>query len=535
MFIDFREHPRDKIIETDVCVIGAGAAGISLTQALAGSELDVCVFETGGFSPEVAYAQLAKTEPQLGDYATAGCRLRFFGGSTNHWGGNNMPLDALDFEARPWVEHSGWPITRAALDPWYAQANEVLNAGAYAYTRAQLLDDSWPFPDLDLELLKDVYWRLTPNPTTFAGDYKATFETAANVRVFLHATVTELHADKSGATVQHATVKDAQGKQTEIRAKHFVIAAGAMESSRLLLASHDVNAAGLGNDTDQLGRYFMMHPHLDIGRVAGLGEQLVSLFDRHTRNGIEIIAGISANAASQRSHEILNGAIMLQGLPDDTTGYVAMLNLREALQLRYRAWRGDFEGVELDPQAGEWAWLVLTDFDSVIAGLWQKLSDPRFQGTRAGGRANIYLQSEQAPNPNSRITLGTELDALGVPRMLVDTQVLPIDKKTLRVTGELLGRELGLLNAGRVQLDEWLLDDTVDWKRQIWGGCHHMGTTRMSGDPASGVVNENCRLHSVDNTYVASASVFPTSGHANPTITIVALALRLAEHLKSGS
>ena len=532
MFIDFREHPRDAVIETDICIIGAGAAGISLAQALVNTPLDICLMETGGFTPEAAHAQLASTELQQGDYNTAGCRLRFFGGSTNHWGGNNMPLDELDFEAREWVEYSGWPLSRADLEPWYAEANRVLNAGAYEYSRDELLDESWPFPQLDLELLKDVYWRLTPQPTTFAGGYRETFDKASNLRVYLNATVTRLHSDENASTVHTASVSDTEGNRAVVKARYFIVAAGALESSRLLLASNDINAAGLDNNHDQLGRYFMMHPHVDIGRVTGLRSDLARLFDRHTRNGIEIIAGISPSAASQRANSILNGAIMLQGIPDADTGYVALMKLRDALVQRYYAWRLDIEGAELPPEAGDWAWTALADIDSVIAGLWARSQDNNYAGDSAGGVANIYLQSEQAPNPASRVTLGQNLDALGVPRMDVNTRVLPIDKRTLRVIGELLGRELGMLNAGRVQLDEWLFDDSIDWQRQIWGGCHHMGTTRMSDAPERGVVDANCKLHGIDNTYVASGSVFSTSGHANPTITIVALALRLAEHLQ---
>ena len=532
MFIDFRDHPADQAIETDICIVGAGAAGIALAQALANSRLDVCLLETGGFDPEAAYYQLAQTERQDGAYATSGCRLRYFGGSTNHWGGNNMPLDELDFAERPWVEHSGWPITRAQLDPWYERANTVLNAGRYAYTKPELEDANWPFPDIDLQLLKDVYWRLTPDPASFSSLYRDALETAPNLRVYLHATATELHASPDGRRAEAATIKSTDGRVGRARARQFVVAAGAMESSRLLLASRDVNPQGLGNDTDQLGRYFMMHPHVDIGTVYNLSPALQSLFNRHTSNGIEIIAGVSASAASQEKHAILNGAIMLQGVPDSTTGYVALKKLSDAIGLQYRAWRFGTD-VDMPEESSEWMKTVLTDLDSVIAGLWNRALDSSYQGDNAGGTANIYLQSEQAPNPDSRITLSEETDALGVPRMRVDTRVLPIDKRTLLVNGELLGRELGLHNAGRVQLAEWLLDETVDWQRQIWGGCHHMGTTRMSADPKQGVVNADCRLHSVDNTWVASSSVFPTGGHANPTLTIVALALRLAEKLKA--
>jgi choline dehydrogenase-like flavoprotein len=535
MFIDFRDYPRDQPIETDVCIIGAGAAGISLAHALKDSSLDVCLLETGGLEPDNTRSKLRVADTQRGNYSTAGCRLRYFGGSTNHWGGYNVPLDDIDFALRDWVPHSGWPIDRPELAPWYTEANTLLGAGAFRYTRAELQEGDWPFPDVDLQLLSDIYWRLSPNPTAFATGYQDAFKTAENISVFLHATVTQLHADTTGATVQRATVRDVDGNQTELKARFFVVAAGAMESSRLLLASNDVNTAGLGNTHDQLGRFFMMHPHVDIGQVVGLDDDMARLFNTYRQDNIEIIAGIGPSAASQASNRILNSSVRLQRLPDRTTGYAAMLQMRDELKLRYNAWQIDIDDYEYENDISDLAWTVLTDIDSAVAGVWRRSQNPGYVGESQGGAANIFVQSEQAPNPASRITLDTQRDVLGVPKMIADIQVLPIDKQTLRVMGELLGRELALRNGGRVQLTEWLLDDSVAWDRQMWGGCHHMGGARMSSTPTQGVVDADCKLHGVDNTYVASSAVFPTGGHANPTITIVALALRLADHLRSAA
>lgn len=531
MFIDFRDHPRDQPISTDVCVIGAGAAGISLTHALRNSGLNVCLFETGGFEPDLERTALRRADTQRGNYATAGCRLRFYGGSTNHWGGYNVPLDPIDFEARPWVPHSGWPIDKATLQPWYEQANRALGAGALRYTRAELADADWPFAELDLQLLDEIFWRISPNATAFAAGYRETFAQADAVRVFLNATVTRLHANAAGTRVERATVADISGNRAEVSARFFVVAAGAMESSRLLLASNDVNPAGLGNDHDQLGRYFMMHPHVDIGRVAGIDPALAGLLNSHRSDGVEVVAGIGPSPDSQRELAILNASVRLETMPDNDNGYAAMLTLRDEIALRYNGWRIGMEDYEYENDLGALAWRVLTDIDTAIAGAWKRSQDPSYAGENSTDAANVFVQSEQAPNPASRITLNTELDALDVPKLIADIRVLPIDKKTLRVTGELLGRELGLRGGGRIQLTDWLLDDSVIWERQMWGGCHHMGGTRMAAAPTQGVVDANCRLHGVNNTYVASSSVFPTGGYANPTITIVALALRLADHL----
>ncbi len=535
MFIEFNNYPRDQLIETDVCIIGAGAAGISLAQALQGSHLDVCLLETGRMTPEIAHIQLASPANRTGDYFTAGCRLRQFGGTTNHWAGNSMPLDEIDFSYREWVPHSGWPIDRATLEPWYEQANRLVGAGLYAYTREQMTDPNWPFPNPDFELLRDVYWRISPDPTGFSRIYRDTFEEDENIRVFLNATVTMLHANPSASTVEAATIKSIEGNSAKIKARYFVVAAGCMETSRLLLASNEIQHEGLGNDTDMVGRFFMMHPHVDIGRIVELDSTFTKLFNRHTHGGAEIIAGISPSPASQRTEQILNSGIQLEGIPDTGSGYYAFRKMSTDIKKVYQGWQLDMENIDFSDEFGDWMWAALADIDSVLGGLWERYNNPRFQGNLQRSVANIYVQSEQAPNPDSRITLSDKLDTLGVPKMIQDCRVLPIDKRTLRVTGELLGRELGLMGTGRVQLAEWLLNHDRKWNRGIWGGCHHMGTTRMSATAADGVVDANCKLHSLDNTFVASSSVFSTGGHANPTITIVALALRLADHLKTQS
>ncbi|MDP7418705.1 MAG: GMC family oxidoreductase, partial [Gammaproteobacteria bacterium] len=202
------------------------------------------------------------------------------------------------------------------------------------------------------------------------------------------------------------------------------------------------------------------------------------------------------------------------------------------LEISRDAWEYGFE-YELREDFDDLVWLALKDFDSVVRGGWERLWDEKYEGEFLRTEADIYVQSEQAPNPASRITLGEDMDSLGVPRMVQDCRILPIDKRTLRVTGELLGQDLALQGFGRVKLGDWLLDDSIEWDRTIWGGCHHMGTTRMSATDADGVVDSDCRLHSVDNTFVASGGVFSTGGYANPTLSIVALALRLSDHIKA--
>jgi choline dehydrogenase-like flavoprotein len=148
---------------------------------------------------------------------------------------------------------------------------------------------------------------------------------------------------------------------------------------------------------------------------------------------------------------------------------------------------------------------------------------------------HLTTRQEQAPNPDSRVTLSTEKDALGLPRARLDWQLTELDKRTMRTFYQVLGREMGRTGTGRVQIRDWLLSDDRTWPSFVSGGWHHMGTTRMSGDPKQGVVDANSRVHGLANLYIGGASVFPTAGAVNPTLTLVAMSLRLADHLKAST
>lgn len=146
----------------------------------------------------------------------------------------------------------------------------------------------------------------------------------------------------------------------------------------------------------------------------------------------------------------------------------------------------------------------------------------------------VELKLDHAPKPDSRITLSSQRDALGMPQPVLDWRLTLEEKRSVRRTTQLMGEVLGSLDIGRLQIDEWLRTDDNTWPEDI-RSYHHMGGTRMSRHPQAGVVNSDCRVHGMTNLYIASSSVFPTSGFSNPTLTIVALTLRLADHLKKGA
>jgi choline dehydrogenase-like flavoprotein len=174
--------------------------------------------------------------------------------------------------------------------------------------------------------------------------------------------------------------------------------------------------------------------------------------------------------------------------------------------------------------------IAIWDMDDTIAGLLGRFHLRQYRPDHAS--FILWATAEQAPNPDSRVTLGSEVDAFGMPRIEVDWQLTELDKRSVRQMHELLAAELGRSGLGRLQIEAWLTADNTSWSEDIFGGAHHMGTTRMSGLPADGVVDRNARVHGMANLFIAGSSVFPTSGSANPTLTIVALSLRLADHLE---
>jgi choline dehydrogenase-like flavoprotein len=240
VFLDFRTVDDNALFEADLCIIGAGAAGITIARELAGSHIQVCLVEAGGleFEPDVqdVYAGANIGHPYF-DLDVA--RLRFFGGTTNHWTGQCAPLQPIDFRSRSWVAHSGWPITRQDLDPFYRRAQSICQLGPFAYGAevwSQIGVEPHAFDPDEVEL---CFWQRSP-PTNFGEAYRTDLERAANVRVLLHGNVTNIATDSSAAVVQHLDVRTLDGKNGRIRAKIYVLACGGIENARLLLLSDSV-------------------------------------------------------------------------------------------------------------------------------------------------------------------------------------------------------------------------------------------------------------------------------------------------------
>ena len=523
MLLDFRQQDVNKEIKADLCVIGAGAAGITIAHALINSGIEVCLLESGGldFDPEI---QMLYDGEEVGLEGTdlASCRLRYFGGTTNHWAGWCSPFDAMDFAVRPWVPHSGWPISKEDLDPFYAQANAICGLGPYAYDRESLWPNDGDFLDLGSDKLSIGFWQVrNGGPMRFGTTYRSDLERADNVRVYLFANVTELEVSEDASVVRAAHLRTLDGVVGKAQAKIFAIACGGIENARLLLLSNSVEKPGLGNSEDLVGRYFLQHPRIDIDVLSNDPHYFSRFFAPAPKDGFRVRSSLRLTPEAQTRYQTLGlsaHAFAERDVSED--GYFALKETWE--DLSQGGWPDDL---------GKQLWTVITDLDGAAQGVYDKLRGQRYHGPLKSVR--FTAEGEQAPNPDSRVSLADTTDQLGLRRCKVDWRLSELEQKTMLTATVLMASEFERLGLGRIKLPEWVRADAVDWPSYVWGGCHHSGTTRMSETPEHGVVDKNCRVHTVDNLYVAGSSVYPTVGRVNPTLTLVALALRLADHLKS--
>ena len=539
MIMDAAALEPNSVLHADICIVGGGAAGIAIALQFEGTRTDVVLLEAGGEPAEPDIQALAKGE------LAAGCRHpppemyrpRRLGGGTTLWGGRCMPLDPIDFSARDWVPHSGWPIGASDLAPYYPAANRLCEAGEFAYT-------AWPGMPPILAGFEgesfgtDAIERFSC-PTDFAARYRARLAAAPNIRVVLHAGATRIRTTGDGAAVGTIESRRLNGGRLTVAADRFVLAAGGLEIPRLLLASNDVSPAGVGNAHDAVGRYYMCH-------LAGaLGELRPLVPVRHdyavSEDGVYCRRRFALTGAAQRRLRTGNFIARLHHPritdPAHRSGALSALRFAApfiAPEYAIRLNDGPAPGrFDLLRHAANIAATPLHTAGFLLHWLRHRtLAARKFPSIVVrppGGTYTLDLHAEQFPNPDSRITLARGTDALGMPKLRVDWRHLPADIDTVRVALHALSADLTRSRTASLSWDDDRLEELL-LRDGAYGG-HHIGTARMSADPRQGVVDADCRVHGVRNLWIAGSAVFPTSGQANPTLTIVALALRLAARL----
>ncbi len=514
MHIDARQLDNGSLIEGDICIVGTGAAGISIALDWIDSGYKVILLEGGGFDYDDQVQELynGKLTGQP-YYPMKSSRLHYFGGSTMHWGGMCAMFDELDFEKRDWVPHSGWPIKLQDIAAHYPKANDILDLGPYEWDV-----EYWtkkdpkmiPLP-LDKNVVWNKMWHFSP-PTRFGTKYKDTLVNAKNIHLYTYANVVDITAGENVKNIQSVTVKNHAGRTHTVKAKYFILACCSIQTARLLMASNKQAPAGLGNDRDLVGRYFMEHPELKTGELWLTKTDELKLYQIE-----KVRAELAFHPQVQKEFQLLNGTVALNPLP-----------LVKNVKANVQTWNEDDPRKSLKKNQDDYGTTPKRNFFQKVM---DKISPPKEE--KSFQSYELYTRIEQAPNPDSRVVLSDEIDALGVPRANLHWSMQPIDKYTVRKLNTLVGQLVGEAGIGRVRLYDFLLNEKDQSMPDFTsGGWHHIGTTRMSDTPQTGVVDKDCKVFGLDNLYIAGSATFPTAGAINPTFTVVAISLRLSEHIK---
>ena len=475
----------------DVCIAGGGVAGIVLAHALASRGKRVLLLEAGGYEFSQSSQSLYSGANIGGEYFPLdSTRLRYFGGTSNHWTGLCRPLDKYDFERRDHIDASGWPIDITDLQPYLSEACEILEISDFPAD--VVLKNSGG-------RLKEVFFQSSP-PVRFGAKYREFLASSDAVDVFLSANLIDIGLDAGSGKVSDFTFRgyDDNRPAREVSADQYVLALGGIENARTLLNANRQIPEGLGNNHDLVGRYFIEHPHQVVGYY--LADSSRTRFGKERRI-------VSPSDEFMQQERIANAGFWVQPRP-----------------VR------DLEPFKAPPQEqtaeGSCANATIEDFGKTARPL-------RCRPDRFGV---LRVASEQVPNRNSRVKLSDQTDRFGLRRPVLDWRLLPMDKKTIHAGAMEIAKYFARNDIGRVKLLEWVLDENnpvlpgLDEGAQV-AGHHHIGTTRMGKSERNGVVDSDCRVFGIGNLYVAGSGVFCTGGHANPTFTIVQLALRLSDHL----
>ena len=473
----------------DVCVIGAGAAGITIALELAKAKINVLLCEGGqdDYSEESQSLYNGKVvgDPELDVMYS---RLRYFGGTTNHWGGYCRPLDEYDFiECSFDSSIPSWPINKAALSKYLGEA-------------CKILEIQNNFKDHELGgYFKQADFKLS-GPVRFKAKYLDVLKKSKYCELLFNANLFSL--ETGGNYIQEAVFKTDKNKAVKIKSKFYVLATGGMENSRLLLWSNKLSGGRLIKNSNDLGKYWMTHPHFNLGNILMWGDK--------------------------------------DPLPDGLVNYAPTKDFLDRNKIMNITLRVD-PILRADPlEGGVGAVTVpLHDKDQtkekIVIEIF-KIAPFLAQGLLESGYKIFVRQLlgvwEQVPDPNNKIILSDKFDRLGMPTLELHWRKKKSEYRAARTAAFEFAKFIAVNNLGRAKLSDWLInekDPPVDDKEHLFG--HHLGGTRMATSPSSGIVDENCKLFDQSNMYVVGGSVFPRGGHANPTLTIVQLSLRLADHL----
>ena len=524
MLIDIKTVNEPQTFLADVCILGGGVAGIVLAKELSSKNINITVLDSGGETYEQKTQDLYKAESKPNVFPPpSSSRLRFLGGSSNHWENSVERFDPIDFKKREWVAQSGWPIDYEDVEKYYPEAEQYCGVGKEGFNLKHW-EDKLNFKDIffNSELLDTAISKSASPPTRFFEKYGEELTKQSNVTVLKNANITDIDFDTEKQSINSATFRAFNKPDCRIKAKIFIMCFGGIENARMLLTFNEKYNDKLGNQFDNVGRYFMEHPTIRAAHFYPLQNKLNKVY-----------AGILSDSYFIHGRCKLKESTLYKNQTNNLRLYFkerSKLDLSHGISSSHIL-TDSLKKKEIPDDFGTHLVNVLKDIDLISETFLRKKFDTSFVDDADDFSGyQIVSMIEQTPDKNNRITLGNTRDLLNIKKINIDFKITETDKKSAWRSLELLAQDPILQSLGRVRLLK--KRDSRIWDSQLGFGHHHMGTTRMSHTEKNGVVDSSSKVFGTKNFYIAGCSVFPTGGHVPPTLTIVAMAIKLANEIK---
>lgn len=491
--------------EFDFCIIGTGIGGGMLLKELAQRlpNKNVVVIEAGGHS--------RKKEEH---YVSKGLEFKMIttsiqlGGTSNLWHGLLGELDPIDFKHRPWIPYSGWPIDLSDLQDYYYASAKFWGVEKPEYFTQKLLPQALSNLLIDIsfnkKLLRNKLFQRPPYVKSLRNYISDIAEKNKNIKLLVQTTALELIEDNSKKSIKSCKVGLPDGSIQEIRAKTFILCAGALETPRIMLNSRCfVN--------ENIGKFLMDHPMGNLLQIQFKKPQKAPIYsDTVYGSGIRIKTGLVFTEETQEAYQLPNHNFYIR--PSFSKGIDDRSEKVKLSLLTYKSGKIRLKDI----------WRVITNLNVVRQILTYKLSlNVTYK------YADLFFMMEQVPSKKSYVGLSQEKDKYNYPKAEINWNLTDYDIENMNVVYKLCRENI----FPKEQFEIIHSENDFDWPNIYTSGAHHVGTARMSNTIESGVVDSNLKVHCKENLYVCDGSVFPTSGNVNIGLTISALAIRLASHL----
>jgi choline dehydrogenase-like flavoprotein len=524
MLINADSYDSSVTLKADICILGGGVSGIVLALELLPFFNNIALIEAGDsiYSQESQDLYAPEIKPALYPDPTYS-RLRMLGGSSNHWENGTEPLDPIDFEKREWITDSGWPINYYDVEKYYTKAQEYCRVGTNGYNSnywSEILKTDPLFiksKNINSGIVKDGI-----PPTRFYEVYGEKLNDSNNITIYKNANVTDIQFDIESYNVKSIIFQSYRKIKHIISANAFIMCFGGIENARMLLEFNDKYNNSLGNQYDNVGRYFMDHPTIRAAHLYPFDVNKFKFYKKHNYHNTGIVGHLKLSKTALEKNKTLNMRMFLKPMTNLSLSHgVSSLHILSE----------KFRDTDIPDDFGTHITNIIKDLDTIADAFSRKrFNSTLFEDSDEFGGYQILAMMEQSPNRNNRIKLGTNKDLFDNRKITIDYTITESDKYMAWKSLGVIATEVGAESLGRVRLLKER--DSRIWESQIGFGHHHIGTTRMSYSEKNGVVDANQKVFGSNNLYVSGSSVFTTGGHVPPTLTIAALTIRLADHIK---